>query len=171
MNKDEMIKEIKAIIVKHHYGLGCEHNCNGDQCENCDFTAEDIYNAGYRKIEDDEIVLKKSEYKELKKYRTDWLNDEKMHLQAELEDTEFELGCSNRLFQKVCKEKKELEEQLEQAKRETRTILQELKALFGTSREFNWSDKGTAWESGSIGSLISDKIEKFAKDKGIKLED
>ena len=83
-------------------------------------------------IADDEIVLKKDEYKELKKYRTDWLNDEKMHLQAELEDTEFELGCSNRLFQKVCEEKKELEKQLEQYKNKAKHYYNECK-LYGSA--------------------------------------
>ena len=36
------------------------------------------------------------ENKELKRYKLDWLNGEKMHLQAEMEETEFELFCANK---------------------------------------------------------------------------
>ena len=68
MNKDEnkMIKDIMAVIVRHHSGLGCDVLCDGDQCENCYLTAKDLYYVGYRKIVEDEIVVKKSEYEELK---------------------------------------------------------------------------------------------------------
>ena len=41
-----------------------------------------------------------SENKELKKYKLDWLNGEKMHLQAEMEETEFELYCVNKALKK-----------------------------------------------------------------------
>ena len=119
-----MIKE----MAKKLCGMDCKY------CESCFHLrqANNIYNANYRKVGDDEIVVKKSEYKELKKYRTDWLNSEKMHLQAELEDTEFELGCSNRLFQKVCEEKKELEKQLEQYKNKAKYYYNECK-LYGSA--------------------------------------
>jgi phage pi2 protein 07 len=132
MDKDKMIKQILNDMSDYCY---CEiyHDCpfegrEAHECNRC--KAEALYNAGYRKVADDEIVIKKSEYKELKKYRTDWLNDEKMHLQAELEDTEFELGCSNRLFQKVCEEKKELEKQLERYKNKAKYYYNECK-LYG----------------------------------------
>lgn len=101
MNKDEMIKEIKAIIVRHHNGLGCDVICNGDQCENCDFTSEDIYNANYRKVADDEIVMKKSKYEaEQEKAFLEWRK-------------EYDLNCLLRL--RVF----ELEKELEQAKQDT----------------------------------------------------
>lgn len=67
MNKDEMIEEIKAVIVRHHSGLGCDVLCDGDQCENCYLTAKDLYYEGYRKVADDEIVLKQSEVDEFRK--------------------------------------------------------------------------------------------------------
>lgn len=44
-----------------------------------------------------------SENKELKKYRCDWLNSEKMHLQADMEDTEFELSCANEMYKTLSK--------------------------------------------------------------------
>ena len=142
MNKDElkMIEETAEVITQ------ASDKCLDTACEDCKycradddyyrcksvFEAEALHNANYRKIAVDEIIIKKSEYKELKKYRTDWLNDEKMHLQAELEDTEFELGCSNRLFQKVCKEKEELEEQLERYKNKAKHYYNECK-LYGNA--------------------------------------
>lgn len=139
MNKDEMIKDMQKDLVLSE--------------QDCVWLYE---KDGYRKIADDEMIIKKSEYKELKKYRTDWLNDEKMHLQAELEDTEFELGCSNRLFQKVCKEKKELEEQLKRAEQGTRNILQELKNKL--SKLHSFGDEKVI-------------IELLAEENGIELED
>lgn len=108
MNKDETIKEIKAIIVRHHSGLGCNVLCDGDQCENCEFTAEDIYNANYRKIADDEIVIKQTDYVELNKDFYDWKK-------------EYDHNCLLRL------EVFELEKQLENVRQDTaRKILQEL---------------------------------------------
>lgn len=53
-----------------------------------------------------------SENNELKKYRCDWLNSEKMHLQADLEDTEFELGCANNSLKKVIEENQQLKDRI-----------------------------------------------------------
>ena len=53
-----------------------------------------------------------SENKELKKYKLNWLNSEKMHLQAEMEETEFELASSNRLFEIVSKENQQLKNRI-----------------------------------------------------------
>ena len=139
MDKDEM-KDM-AIIISGSTELDTMNYYSAR------YKAKALIDAGYRKVADDEIVIKKSEYKELKKYRTDWLNSEKMHLQAELEDTEFELGCSNRLFQKVCEEKKELEKQLEQAKQETaREILQEFKTRIKYIPKNNFTRLEIDWE-------------------------
>ena len=49
----------------------------------------------------------------------------------------------------------------------TREILQELKVLFGTTREFNWAGPGV----GGIGDPIRYRIEQFAKDKGVEIGD
>ena len=128
---------------------------------------EKIINEHSRIIGDDEIVIKRSEYEELKKYRTDWLNDEKMHLQAELEDAEFELGCSNRLFQKVCEEKKELEKQLEQAKQETRDVLKGLKVVsYLLPTGLDCPAKRVRYAI-----ITEDELEQLAKEHGIELED
>ena len=61
-----------------------------------------------------------SENKELKKYRCDWLNSEKMHLQAELEDTEFELASSNRILGEVNKENKTLKDRIAKLEKENK---------------------------------------------------
>lgn len=179
MNENEMIKDkeqMARIIAfelcpyKYHKewwgeNAKCYSDNNFAHCPRVKEVVDKIYNANYRKVGEDEIVIKKSEYKELKKYRTDWLNSEKMHLQAELEDTEFELGCSNRLFQKVCEEKKELEKQLEQAKQETAMeILQEI--LYTKSCE-EWFENEQLVD---FGKKIVDKIENLANKYGIELE-
>ena len=131
MNKDERIKQILNDMSDYCY---CEiyHDCpfesrEAHECNRC--KAEALYNAGYRKIADDEIVIKKDYLKE----ELQWL------------------------------ERNARQEQ-------TRKILQELKKMFGKSRVFYWSDTGTAWDSGNIGEQISDRIEQYAKEKGIELE-
>ena len=163
MNKDEAVKDMAKILCPKGTA-NCE-KCSKDYKCNVNFSQlSQLFDGGCRIIGDDEFVLKKDEYKELKKYRTDWLNDEKMHLQAELEDTEFELGCSNRLFQKVCEEKKELEKQLEKAKQEKKEILQELKdnimlADFGC---------GDGYEE--VVDMDTDELKQLAEKYGIELE-
>ena len=79
MNKDEMIEEMASII--------CKETSNEGLCEKCDFKkheqfgytyqcrkfddAEALYNANCRIIADDEIVIKKRQYEQLKKYNRD----------------------------------------------------------------------------------------------------
>lgn len=53
-----------------------------------------------------------SENAELKKYRCDWLNSNKMHLQSEMEETEFELYCANKALKGVREEVKQLKERI-----------------------------------------------------------
>jgi predicted phage-related endonuclease len=49
---------------------------------------------------------------ELKKYKMDWLNSEKMHLQADMEDTEFELFCANKSLDEVRADNKKLKDRI-----------------------------------------------------------
>lgn len=49
---------------------------------------------------------------ELKIYKMEWLNGEKMHLQGELEYTEFELSCANEMCSTLSKLYDEAEEKL-----------------------------------------------------------
>lgn len=66
MNKDEMKMDIKEILKKP-YGKTitlAEHYISDRQ-------ARILYNAGYRKIGDDEIVVTKRQYEQLKKHNTD----------------------------------------------------------------------------------------------------
>lgn len=161
-NEKKMIKEMATHMVDYcdRFQMCPYVEDSNVTCDIC--KARSLYNANCRIIAEDEIVIKKSEYKELKKYRTDWLNSEKMHLQAELEDTEFELGCSNRLFQKVCEEKKELEKQLEQVKQET---AREILALIGKPNY-----KGDDWYEGAF--FKQEQIrEQIADEYGIELEE
>ena len=93
MNSEE-VKEIKKTL-KFCASLK-------KSCRDCPYSEIGCY-----KLVKDTLILinvLESENKELKKYRTNWLNSEKMHLQAELEDTEFELASSNRMLKKIIKE-------------------------------------------------------------------
>ena len=78
MNEDKkkMIEEIKAIIDDRcEAELGQVHASSkgGKVTKTVDTSliAKDIYNAGYRKVADDEIVIKKRKYEQLKKYNRD----------------------------------------------------------------------------------------------------
>ena len=74
--------------------------------------AKCVIDLGYLKIDKDSVVLTREELQELKKYKTDWLNSEKMHLQGELEYTEFELSCTNEMYSTLSKLYDEAEEKL-----------------------------------------------------------
>ena len=72
MNKDEMIKDIRAIIDDRcEAELGQVHaESKGGKVTKTVSTsliAKDIYNSNYRKVGEDEIVIKKSEYENLSK--------------------------------------------------------------------------------------------------------
>ena len=79
MSKEQQIREIASDMDY----ASIEHDLYPSDAKEI---AKTLYLLGYRKVCDDEIVIKKSESEELKKYKTDWLNDEKMHLQAEVEE-------------------------------------------------------------------------------------
>ena len=68
------------------------------------------------------ITELESENAALKKYKLDWLNGEKMHLQAEMEETEFELASSNRLFETVSKENKQLKDRIAELESENERL-------------------------------------------------
>lgn len=72
MTKDEMIKDIRAIIDDRcEAELGQVHaESKGGKVTKTVSTsliAKDICNAGYQKVAEDEIVIKKSEYENLSK--------------------------------------------------------------------------------------------------------
>lgn len=110
MNKqiEEMAKiidyqPIMPICLERDKCAECRYSKYDDRCKRMRI-AEALYDAGHRKANDDEVVIGKAEYERLKKYRTDWFNDEKMHLQAELEETEFELASLRNIFKQTFKE-------------------------------------------------------------------
>lgn len=75
MNKDEkkMIEEMADTMDKlccERFALS-EGRCYAEMttCGQCQ--AKDLYNANYRKVADDEIVVTKRQYEQLKKHNTD----------------------------------------------------------------------------------------------------
>lgn len=85
MNEDEMIIDIANVLDRccnefddngaHIRNLcgGCEF-WNDDNSCCCSYNRKEataLYNAGYRKVADDEIVVKKREYEQLKKHNRD----------------------------------------------------------------------------------------------------
>lgn len=155
MNKDEMIKEMAEILNKNCGNCSiCEFagksTATLDCTELCYATA--LYNANCRIIAEDEIVIKKQAYEKFV---------EEFAKQEEIAHS-YEQG-----YAELLETNHQLQDELEKTKQEKRDILQELKEMFGTSREFNWIGAGM----GGIGDHISDRIEQFAKEKGIELED
>lgn len=106
MDEKKQIEEMAELIVK-------SKQCRGD-CNKCKYiddiatvctskrVAEEILKRYQPKIPEGAVVLTREEHEELKRYKTEWLNNEKMHLQAELEDTEFELSCVNSAYKALC---------------------------------------------------------------------
>ncbi len=70
-----------------------------------------------------------SENKELKKYRLDWLNSEKMHLQADLEDAEFELNSANRSLQELREENRQLKDRIAELEKEDARLLDSVETV------------------------------------------
>lgn len=131
MNKYEMIKDMAKVITDLE---DCEHNvcfidCRLDcYCADCEYDskekkgicgcieyviAETLYNAGYRKVADDEIVIKQTDYVELNKDFYDWKK-------------EYDHNCLLRL------EVFELEKQLEQYKNKAKYYYNECK-MYGSA--------------------------------------
>lgn len=104
MNKDEKNKDLENIVAGALAEWVLRKMYNTDQSV---FVAKRVIEAGHRKVADDEIVVKNSEYQALKKDYDEWKD-------------EYDHNCLLRL------EVSELEKQLEQARQETRAILQEL---------------------------------------------
>lgn len=143
MNKEEMIKEMARVLstVKPCDALAVSE-CIKRKCEYPHFDgvtciaehkAEALYNAGYRKIADDEIVVKKSEYEALKKATP--------IIKVDIREQ----------FLKECEyEMRELEKK---AKHETaREILQEIKQKYGRSCSEYYPEyiELTGWELNKI---------------------
>lgn len=61
MNKQ--IEEMAKIIGFSHCGIQAQHRCT-ISCDIC--IAEELYNAGYCKVNDDEVVISKKEYERMK---------------------------------------------------------------------------------------------------------
>ena len=67
MNEDEMIKDL-TNIMENHCDNTPDEDCVGINCDECDARA--LINAGYRRVGEDEIVIKKREYDTLLKAYT-----------------------------------------------------------------------------------------------------
>lgn len=97
MNKKEIVKDIRAIIDNRcEAELGQVHaESKGGKVTKTVSTsliAKDIYNTGYRKVTDDEIVIKKSEYDILlKDYAITYDNAYQWGLRVGEENTAIEI--------------------------------------------------------------------------------
>ncbi len=97
----EKVKEIKRMLK---YVIEQGALCVGK---------EDIVFAGINFVDILTLINElERENAELKKYRCDWLNSDKMHLQSEMEETEFELYCANKALKGVREEVKQLKERI-----------------------------------------------------------
>lgn len=63
MDKKQKIEEIGKVMCEEFRSEHCGNDC---ECDN-EYIAERLYNAGYRKIEDDCAVITKDELKEYKR--------------------------------------------------------------------------------------------------------
>ena len=68
MDENEMVKDLTNILRKHCNNTPDEYCAIGD-CHECN--AKSVINAGYSKVADDEIIITKKEYEQLKKHNRD----------------------------------------------------------------------------------------------------
>lgn len=149
-NEMKEIEEIKAVIVRHHSGLGCDVLCDGDQCENCYLTAKDLYYEGYRKIAEDEIVVKKREY-------------ENKEIASFLRGRESAF-CDIECMYNVQKKDIDYIKSIDKARQETaRAILKEL----NDEGYKIYKQQGNTFDAGNFNWLIAYTMRKY----GIELED
>lgn len=148
MDKDEMIKiqQIEQMAI-----MDCQRVPRGTKCADCSFArphscnsyrmATKLYNAGVRKVGDDDIVIKKSEYEELKTH---------------IEYVQTKLGAVMLCIKNT--HEIDISDLLRKQEQETaREILQEL------------YDEAMRY-SNEVVELTAFEIKQLAKEKGIELE-
>lgn len=171
MNKDEMIKDkeqMARIIAfdlcpqKRHKELwGEEAKCYADNnfgdCIKIKEVVDKSYNAGYRKVGEDEIVVKKRQYEQLKKYNRD---RKRLRLKWQQAKQDLDDIYSNGFVLLV-----EHHEIVDQVARETRQkTAREILALIGKPNY-----KGDDWYEGAF--FKQEQIrEQIADIYGIELE-
>ena len=110
-----MIEDMRAIIQREH------SDCMSNLCENCEYYAMNycgsvkkanaLHNAGYRKVGEDEIVIKKQAYEKFV---------EEFAKQEEIAHS-YEQG-----YTELLETNHQLQDELEKSKQEKREILQQL---------------------------------------------
>ena len=162
MNKDEMVEEMAKIANFSAFDF-----TQGTIQSKTIYTAmaEALYNAKYRKVADDEIVIKKSEYEALllEQKRLKEMVDRIPCGYVKIAEDEIvvkksKIGMLEKTIDYLEMEKAQLNKQLEQAEQEvSREILQEL------------YDEAMRY-SNEVVELTAFEIKQLAKEKGIELE-
>ena len=131
----ERVKEIKKALKY----------CSEGKCEKCLIGKKDIRKCVDILLKDTLTLINEleSENKELKRYKLDWINSEKMHLQADMEDTEFELFCANNSLDEVRAENKELKDRIVELEKEKESLKKQLIAI-DTLDETNFEKRHNA---------------------------
>lgn len=142
MTENEMIKDICP-----DYGTMCD-KCNANGHCSVEYTVKRLINKNYRKIADDEIVIKNSEYKDLRlaKYK------------AMAEAIEYE---------------KTAYKKLETAKQETareviNKLLEKINALISMGKKYYAIESNDAYFLNVY--VLLNEIEQLAKEYGVDLE-
>lgn len=117
---------------------------------------ESLYNEGYRKIEDDEIVIKKRQYEQLKKYNRD---RKRLRLKWQQAKQDLDDIYSNGFVLLV--EHREIVDQVARETRQetAREILQELTSKGTIHAEYDWNE---------YFEIDVDELKKLAKSRGIE---
>ena len=168
---DVIDKDLTESVYMSGFGLSWE--------ESADIVNNIIQeNPNYIKVDEGSVVLTKQELQELK-YKTDWLNSEKMHLQGELEYTEFELSCAHETNHKLGKLYKEATEKLKKYNEFNNNLIvenQKLKdeltiARKDTAKEiFVAISKLATYDDGWNEMYYKDHIDELAKQYGAEVE-
>lgn len=144
---NKMVEDIKCFLVCKKWG---EYLIECDESVDCvDCIANGIYNAGYRKIPENAVVLTREEYN---------------RLLGQYKNLEINYNCVWEDFRRYEIENEVLKQNIVVLRKETaEKFAERLKARFDKSREYYSIDTGTAWSNGCVGGLINDTIDEIAK--------
>ena len=195
MTKQEQIEEMAVI--------GCVRNPQAhtaEECAKCDFKqgqcnayrhAEKLYNAGYRKVDKDSVVLSREEYEMLKSLydtqkgaiMTSSIGDLPLTVEG-LRKAVDEITRLNRvetelqeLNAKYYNEAKDLRRELKQARKETaKEIFQKVVNICRKEEDFQDGTVNTQLEPLYFGimngcAFIRGKVKELAKQYGVEVEE
>ena len=181
-DKEKQIEEIYNLLFCDKWEQPFMECPEDIKCIEC--VAKTLYNAGYRKIDKDSVVLSKEEYEKLKKYEYkvqcgvcftqkewfDFINEDsnfRTSLQIKAEEKGYEQAHKEML--KDCIESNKIAEQIGYEKGSKETAEKILKWLTSKRHLFNRTHEVGFEKPITSYLVLNDEIEELAKQYGIEI--